>query len=225
MKRFFAAALAVLFLIAGAEAKELSVGNVLSDGETYAGKVVSVRGDFLYSEPVRESFMMGQGRDTIEVFYRDLPGNDKMFILSQPKNSKLSILVSGMLRQYANKQRFYFIDATSLSYQGAGAPAPVAGTAVSFFDIQSEPAKYVSKPVTMKGLFLYSEPMRQSFTFEQNGKTIEVIVSDLSKSDRERILGQKKDSKIPVTVSGLLQKYGNDEKRFFITAYAVTLGN
>ncbi len=223
MKRFFAIVWCVLSLAARAEAKELSVAGVLSDAETYANKAVVIKGDFLYSEPLRESFTLGEGRSTIEVFYRNLPGSDKLFI-SQRKNVKTTVVVWGRFMRYANMQHSYFIDAVSLKFEGASAPSPVAAPAVSFFDIQSDPAKYVSKPVTMKGLFLYSEPMRQSFTFEQNGKPIEVIVSDLAKVDRERILGQKKDSKIPVTVSGLLQNYANDEKRFFITAYTVTLG-
>ncbi len=225
MKSFLATMLVLCFVVFNAEAKELSVAGVISDGEIYAGKAVIVRGDFLYTEPGRESFTIGQGNSTVEVFYRDLPGNDKVFLLSRPMNSKLSILVSGMLRQYANRERHYFIDATSVKYEGA-APAPVAGAnVVTLFDIQSNPAKYVTKPVTMKGLFLYSDPMRQSFTFEQNNDTMEVIVSDLSKLDRDRILEQRKNSKIPVTVTGLLQKYANDEKRFFITAYTLTLGN
>jgi hypothetical protein len=223
MKRLFVIVLCVFSLAAGAEAKELSVADVLSDPEAYAGKAVMVRGDFLYSEPVRESFTIGEGHSTIEVFYRNLPGGDKLFV-SQQKNVKSAVVVRGRFTQYANKQHAYFIDANSLKFEGAAASSTVAAPVVSFFDIQSEPSKYVSKPVTMKGLFLYSEPMRQSFTFEQNGIPIEVIVSDLSKIDRERILKQKKDSKIPVTVSGLLQNYANEKTRFFIAAYTVTLG-
>jgi hypothetical protein len=224
MKRFFAAVLCVLAVAVTAEAKEVSVGNVLSDGDLYANKAVTVRGDFLYSEPVRESFTIGQGDNTIEVFYRDLPGADKVYILSLPKNARTSILVSGTLRQYANKARFYFIDATAVRHEGAAAAVPATQATVSLFDILSDPAKYVNKPVTTTGVFLYSEPMRQSFTFEQNNKSMEVIVSDLSKIDRERILGQKKNSKVTVSVTGLLQKYANEDNRFFITAYTVTLG-
>jgi len=224
MKRFFVMMLCVLAVAVVAEAKEMTVGGVLSDGDLYTNKTVTFRGDFQYSEPVRESFTIGTGRDTIEVFYRDLPGKDKVFLLALPRNAKTSILVSGTLRQYANKARFYFVDAVSVSYEGAAAAASAARDAVSLFDILADPAKYVNKPVTTKGVFQYSEPMRQSFTFEQNGKAMEVIVSDLAKIDRERILGQKKNSKTPVTVSGLLQKYANDDKRFFITAYTVTLG-
>jgi hypothetical protein len=226
MKRLSVMVLCVLVaaVAVGAEAKELSVASVLSDGDLYSGKAVVVRGDFLYSEPVRESFTIGQGDNTIEVFYRDLPGADKVFILSLPKNAKTSILVSGRLRQYANKARFYFIDATAVSHEGAVAVSSAAQATVSLFDILSDPGKYVNKPVTAKGEFQYSEPIRQSFTFGQNNKSMEVIVSDLSKIDRERILGQKKNSKVPVIVTGLLQKYANEDNRFFITAYTVTLG-
>ncbi len=225
MKRFFVAVLCVLLSVAVAEAKELSVGSVLSDAEMYTGKTVAVRGDFLYSDSVRESFTIGEGANTIEVFYRNLDGKDKLFILSEQKNSRTPVLVSGLFRQYANMQHSYFIDASSVKHPNAAAQSTARRASVSFFDVQVDPGKYLNKPVTMKGLFLYSEPLRQSFIFEQNGKHIEVIVSDLEKADRERILGQRKDSKIPITVSGLLLNYANNTERFYITAYTVELEN
>ena len=209
------------------EAAEMNVADLLAEAKNHVGKAVTVTGTFLYSEPMRESFTVAHDGSKIEVFYRDLSPDQKLFILSQAKNGKTALAVNGTVRQYANKERSYFMEAASLQYEGASAAVPASGAAnaVSYLDILSDPNKYLNKTVTMKGVFLYSEPMRQSFGMEQNGKAIEVLLSDLSKVDRDRLLEQKKNSRVGVVVTGLLRSYANDSKRFFIIAYSAFLEN
>lgn len=72
---------------------------------------------------------------------------------------------------------------------------------------------------------MYSEPMRQSFVLDQNGNAVEVFLDDLSKADREFILSQKKYSKAPVTVTGIVQRYANNTKTYFINASSVIVEN
>jgi hypothetical protein len=60
-------------------------------------------------------------------------------------------------------------------------------------------------------------------TFSQDGMNIAVLVSDLSKADRERILAQK--PKTPVIVTGEVLFYVNDRKMFYLVATAVEAGN
>ncbi len=228
MKRLLSTIVCLFSLAAVASAAELFVDDLVSDASKYVGKTVTVKGNFLYSEPMRESFAMTHAGVKLEIFYRDLAPNDKLFITSLHNNAKTAMVVTGILKQYANSQRSYFMDASTLQHEGSAAasPAPASAlSAVSYLDILQKPADYVNKPVTMRGAFVYSEPMRQSFTFEQNGKTMEVLLSDLSKLDRDRVLEQKKNSKVPVVITGLLQNYANDNKRFYIAAYSVSLEN
>jgi hypothetical protein len=225
MRNIFMMALLVVTFSAHAHAKEMSYADVVSDPTNYVGKPIVMKGSFVYSEPMRESFTFDQNGNLIEVFYRDLPGNDKEFILSLQKYSKVSLMVSGTLQQYTNRARSYFINASSLRVENGASPVPSNVNLISYADILSAPGKYVNKPVMMKGSFAYSEPMRQSFTFDQNGNRIEVLLGDLSRTDRELILSQKKYSKTPVTVTGVLQPYANNTNTYFINAYSVGVEN
>jgi hypothetical protein len=209
----------------GALANEvMSYGDILANGPKYINKSVALEGSFLFSEPMRESFTIDQKGNLIEVFYRDLPGSDKALILSLPENSKAIMIVSGTLKQYTNN-RSYFIDATSMRLETGSLPIPTGLTPVSYGDIQSAPAKYLKKRIMMKGTFVYSEPMRQSFSFDQGGNVIEVLISDLSKTDREAVFAQKKNSRAGVTVTGELLSYVNNPKKYYITADSIMLGN
>ncbi len=227
MKNFFR----VIFLVAAVsasaygQANEVSYADISSDPTKYVGKRVVMNGAFAYSEPMRESFTLNQNGSPIEVFYSDLPPNVKQLILSQQKSSKEQLTVSGTLRQYTNSARSYFIIASSVQFENSSVPVPPGVNSISYSDILSNASSYVNKQVTMNGSFLFSEPMRQSFTFDQSGNQIEVLVSDLSRIDRESILSQKKYSKVPVVVTGILLGYVNNPKKYYINAYSVRVTN
>src|SRR5574337_172119 len=226
MKNVFMAILLAAAVSASAhgQANEVSYADIASDPSKYVGKPVVMKGAFAYSEPMRESFTFNQNGSLVEVFYSELPGNIKQSILAQQKNSREPVIVSGTLRQYTNSARSYFIIASSVRFEtGAAAVSSDYPRAISYADIMSNPAHYLNKQVTMKGSFLYSEPMRQSFTFDQSGNQMEVLVSDLSRIDRESILSQKKYSKAPVVVSGVLLAYVNNPKKYYIIADSVKM--
>ena len=208
-----------------ADAQAVRIADVVSDPAAYLGKRIVIQGSFLFAEPIRESFTINQNGSKIEVFYYDLPGSDKQFILSQQNYSKTELTVSGIMQQYTNSAGSYFMKATSLRFERNTSPDPPGLTPVSYEEILSNPEKYLKKPVTMKGYFLYNEPVRQSFSFDQAGNIIEVLISDLSKIDREYILGQKKYSKKSLVVTGVLQTYVNSKNKYYINAYSVSLEN
>jgi uncharacterized metal-binding protein len=221
--------LIIIFLIAFfpgyTHAKDVSYADIAADPAKYVGKRVVMKGFFLYSEPVRESFTIDQNGNSIEVFYGSVSGHDRQFILSQRKYSKAEVTVSGILQRYTNSAHAYFINASSLSAENGSFSAPPRGDLISWPDILSAPDKYLNKQVMMKGSFIYSEPSRQSFTFDQSGTQIEVFLGDLSRTDRELIFSKKNFSKLPVTVIGVLQKYANKTQTFFINASSVFVGN
>ncbi len=219
----------MIFLVAAAsasaygQAHQVSYADIASDPSAFVGKQVVMKGGFAYSEPMRESFTIEQNGNLIEVFYSTLASNVKQLILSQKKNSKEALTVSGTLKQYTNSARSYFIIASSVLFENGDAPAQLSANSISYADILSNAARYVNKQITMKGSFLYSDPMRQSFTFDENGNQVEVLVSDLSRIDREAILSQKKYSKVSVVVNGVLLAYVNNPQKFYITASSVMM--
>jgi hypothetical protein len=226
MNRMLMIMLLTIAFAAPAYAKEVGIDEVAASPSKYAGKPVVMTGIFAYSEPMRESFTLDQDGSMIEVFYRDLPKNDKDFILAQKRSSKTTITVNGMLQQYANSDHSVFIVASSMRYDSeAQRPSSLSSNRrfVSYDDVQASPQTYVNKQITMKGIFAYGEPVKQSMTFSQDGMNIAVLVSDLSKADRERILAQK--PKTPVIVTGEVLFYVNDKKMFYLVATAVEVGN
>jgi len=226
MKKLFVMMLVTMALAATATAKEVNFEDVASSPTKYVGKPIVMTGNFAFSEPMRESFTLNQDGSQIEVFLRDLPRNDKDFVFSQKRNKKTIITVSGMLQQYANSDHSFFITASSLRYD-TDAPRPSQASSnkrfVSYDAILASPQTYVNRQVTMKGIFAYAEPVKQSISFAQDGMNIEVLISDLSKADRERILAQK--PKTPVVVTGELLFYANDKKMFYLVATSVDAGN
>ena len=217
--------LLAMTVTAHSQPKEVSYADIVSDPSSYVGKPIVMEGTFAYAEPMRESFTIDQNGALIEVFYRDLPGSDRKSLLAQQQYSKTLLTVSGILKQYTNKKHSYFVNATSLRLENGAAPAPSSLGLAAYSEILSNPGRYVRKPVTMKGSFVYSEPLRQSFSFDQGGNIIEVLISDLSRIDREAIFSQKKHSRKAVTVSGELLPYVNSAAKYYINASSVILEN
>ena len=82
-----------------------------------------------------------------------------------------------------------------------GMSAPLYAKDVTSTEVLSDLAGYTGKTVTMSGLFVYSEPMRESFTVDQNGTSIEVFYRDLPRYAKDFVLAQKNYSKTPITFS------------------------
>jgi hypothetical protein len=99
------------------------------------------------------------------------------------------------------------------------------GSFLPYSVIQLNPSKYVGKTVTMSGMFAYTEPMRGSFTFDQNGDLVEAFYEDLPQKDKDLIVSQRQDSKTPVVVvTGIVQRYTNDANKYFLKATSVSVG-
>jgi hypothetical protein len=224
MRRMLLIAVCLLGMSAPLYAKEVTSTEVLSDLAGYAGKTITMSGLFVYSEPMRESFTVDQNGTSIEVFYRDLPRHAKDFVLAQKNHSRTPITVIAVVQPYTNRSNAFFLNATSLPGANSASDPSLAGDSVSYADIVSNPSKYIGKEAALKGLFVYSEPMRESFTIDQNGNLVEVFYRDLAKRDRELILAQKNKSKIPVFVSGTVQQVTNKKNAFFVNASSVSLG-
>ncbi len=218
------AGIIVLTLIAAAqvEAKEIRYGDILSDPSKYIGKTVTMNGRFAYTEPLRGSFTFEQNGTLIEVFYGDLPQEIRDSIASQKESAKTPVVVTGVLQRYTNIANKYFINATSVQMAGGYTPSPNGGASILFESILLSPTKYLGKTVTMSGIFSYTEPMRGSFTFEQNGNPIEVFYGDLPQKTRDLIASQKAGGKAPVVVTGMLQRYTNMTNKYFINASSVS---
>ncbi len=89
---------------------------------------------------------------------------------------------------------------------------------VTYADILANPSKFVGKSITMSGIFTYAEPMRGSFTFEQNSHLIEVFYGDLPQKDKDFIASQRQDAMAPVIITGILQRYTNSTDKYFMNA-------
>ncbi len=101
--------------------------------------------------------------------------------------------------------------------------AQVDAKEIIYADILADPSKYVGKTVTMSGVFAYTEPMRESFTLDQNSNLIEVFYGDLPQQDKDVIASQKRDAKTPVVVTGIVQRYTNDANKYFINASSISV--
>ncbi len=222
MKKIVGIILLTLIMAAQAEAREIQYGDILSSPAKYIGKTVTMSGVFAYTEPMRGSFSFAQDSNLIEVFYGDLPQEMKALIASQQEGSKTHIVVTGVLQRYTNTNK-YFINASQLQIAGGNAPSPAGGASILYESILLSPAKYIGKTVTMSGTFAYHEPMRGSFTFEQNGNPIEVFYGDLQQRTRDIIASQKEGAKTPVVVTGVLQRYANSANKYFISASSVSM--
>ncbi len=214
----------ILILIAAAqvEAKDVQYGDILSDPSKYIGKAVTMSGRFAYTEPMRGSFTFEQNGTLIEVFYGDLPQEARDSIASQKEGAKTPVAVTGVLQRYTNIANKYFINATSVQMSGGNTSSSTGGVSILYESILLNPAKYLGKPVTISGTFSYNEPMRGSFTFEQNGNPIEVFYGDLPQRTRDLITSQKEGAKTPVVVIGVLQRYTNTANKYFINASSVS---
>jgi len=204
-------------------AKEMNVAEILAEPTKFAGTTVTLKGAFIYSEPMRESFTIDQNGKQVEVFYRNLAKSDRDAILLLAKNSNVPVTVNGVVRFYTNSKSGCFMTATSVQIAGSPSSASaknIPGTAVASF---ADLPKYSGKRVTVKGAFLYSEPMRDSFTIDQNGMVIEVFFKDIPKNERDVVLSQKKYSKQPLTVTGVVQPYTNSSNGCFMLATAISL--
>ncbi len=94
---------------------------------------------------------------------------------------------------------------------------------VTYADILANASKFVGKSITMSGIFMYAEPMRGSFTFEQNSNLIEVFYGDLPQKDKDLIASQRQDAKAPVIVTGILQRYTNSTDKYFMNASSLQI--
>lgn len=204
-------------------AKEMNTAEILAEPAKFTGSMVTVKGAFIYSEPMRESFTIDQNGNLMEVFYRDLAKSDRDALLLLTKYSREPVTVTGVVHLYTDSKSGCFMIATSVQIAGSPASAsPKNITATAVTSIADLP-KYSGKRVTVKGVFLYSEPIRDSFTIDQNGMSIEVFFKDIPKNERDAILSQKKYSKEPVTVTGVVQRYTNSTSGCFMLATAVRL--
>jgi len=97
---------------------------------------------------------------------------------------------------------------------------PMAANAKTtlYADILATPAQYVGKAVTVTGMFAYSEPMRESFTINQDNSMIEVFYKDLSPEEKAYILALKQYSKTSITATGVVQRFANSANTFFLNA-------
>ncbi len=205
------------------DAKEIIYADILAVPSKYVGKTVTMSGVFAYIEPMRGSFTFDQNGTLIEVFYGDLPQKDKDLIASQKREAKTPVIVTGIVLRYTNIANKYFINASSLQLAGGISRSASIGSSVLYSAIQLNPSKYVGKTVTMSGAFAYTEPMRGSFTLDQNGTLIEVFYGDLPEKDKDLIASQKRNAKTPVIVTGIVQRYTNDANKYFIKASSVSV--
>ncbi len=223
MKNVLAITLLTMIWSAQVDAKEVLYDAILLNPSTYVGKTVTMSGEFAYAEPSRGSFTIEQSGNLIEVFYGDLPQKDKDLIASQRQDSKTQVIVTGIVQRYTDSANKYFIKALSVKIAG-GMPASLpGGSSILYSDIQSGPSKYVGKTVTMSGEFAYAEPSRGSFTIEQSGNLIEVFYGDLPQKDKDLIASQRQDSKTPVIVTGIVQRYTNGTDKYFIKASSISV--
>ncbi len=225
MNRILLLILSFTFLAHVAFAKEITYSDILSDPSQYVGKIGTMKGLFAYSEPLKESFTIDQNGRLIEIFYRDLPSRDKDTILAQRKHSKLPVTITGVIRRFENSSNAYYINASSLETSGSSAPAAASRVYVAYADILSNPVRYVGKTVSMKGNFVYSEPMRESFVFDQNGNMVEVFYRDLPQNSKDVILAQRKNSKKTVIATGVIQKFANNANTYFLNAISFSFDN
>ena len=204
-------------------AKEMNVAEILADPAKFAGSIATLKGAFIYSEPMRESFTIDQNGNHVEVFYRNLAKSDRDALLLLTKYSKVPVTVTGVVQFYTNSKNGCFMTATSVQIAGSPAPASARNITATAVASLADVPKYSGKRVTVKGVFLYSEPARDSFTIDQNGMMVEVFFKDIPKNERDIILSQKKYSKEPVTVTGVVQPYTNSASGCFMLATAVSL--
>jgi hypothetical protein len=223
MKNIIAITLLTMIWTAQADAKEILYADILANPSKYVGKTVTMSGVFAYTEPMRGSFTFNQNDDLIEAFYGDLPQKDKDLIVSQRQDSKTAVVVTGIVQRYTNIANKYFMNASSLQIAGGVSRSASIGSSLLYSVIQSNPSKYVGKTVTMSGVFAYTEPMRGSFTFDQNGDLIEVFYGDLPQKDKDLIASQKREAKTPVIVTGIVQRYTNGANKYFINASSVSM--
>ncbi len=222
MRKFLVIAFVTIIAAGQAEAKEVQYGDILASPAKYIGKMVTMSGTFAYTEPMRGSFSFAQNDNLIEVFYGDLTKEMKDFISSQQEGAKTPVIVTGVLQRYTNTNK-YFINASQLQLAGGNTSSSTGRVSIIYESILLSPTKYLGKTVTMSGTFAYNEPMRGSFTFEQNGNPIEVFYADLPQKTRDIITSQKEGGKTPVIVTGVLQRYTNSANKYFINASSVSM--
>ncbi len=215
MRNIMAITLLMMIWTTQVDAKEIIYADILTNPSKYVGKTVTMSGVFAYTEPMRGSFTFDQNGNLIEVFYGDLPQKDKDLIASQKREAKTPVIVTGIVQRYTNIANKYFINASSLQL--------AIGSSLLYSAIRLNPSKYVGKTVTMSGVYAYTEPMRGSFTFDQNGDLIEVFYGDLPQKDKDLIASQKREAKTPVIVTGIVQRYTNDANKYFIKASSVSV--
>ena len=102
------------------------------------------------------------------------------------------------------------------------ASTAVSAKSINISEIQAHTTQYKDKSVVVEGNFLYAEPMRSSFTIDQNGSSIEILYSDLSSLEQDRIKSLKDYSKVPVTVTGAVRQYANKAGVPFLIATAIS---
>src|SRR5512135_3119256 len=185
MKNIMMITLLTMIWTAQAYAKEILYADILANPTKFVGKTVTVSGMFAYTEPMRGSFTFNQNGDLIEAFYGDLPQKDKDLIASQKQDSKTPVVVTGIVQRYTNIANKYFLNASSLQIAGGSSRSLSGGSPLLYSAIQLNPSKYVGKTVTMSGVFAFTEPMRGSFTFDQNGDLVEAFYEDLPQNDKD----------------------------------------
>jgi len=103
--------------------------------------------------------------------------------------------------------------------------SPVLAKDTLSSEVLADPSKYIGKTVTMTGLFVHSETARESFIMDQNGTQVEVFIRSLPKINKDFILSQKPNSKIEISVIGVVQGYANKQNSFYLNASALQNAN
>jgi len=85
----------------------------------YLNQKVLMKGTFREHYPESQSFGLGQGEDVVEVFYENLPKDQKDVVLKQKDGSNVPLAVAGVLQQSSVKDDVvFYIEAAGINLGG-----------------------------------------------------------------------------------------------------------
>lgn len=170
---------------------------ILLQPKKYIGKKLVIRGKFESRDTEKESLTIGQGVESIDVFYRDLPKDRKAEILSTETGASVQVTAGGTLLRYTNRQNTFYIMADLVRF--GQLPSSL------FVDeIAMDAPWYRGKMLQLKGAADRVNPARKSFMLAQDYQSIEVVYSKMP-PERLGVLS-KLTTPTPVTVRGTLQE-------------------
>ena len=94
--------------------QDLQYVDILLEPEKYVGKEIIIVGKFYYNYSERRSFIIKQGDNEIEIFYKDLNKEIQGNILRQKNFSGVYIKAKGILSYYSNKNNSFYVNATDV---------------------------------------------------------------------------------------------------------------